>query len=109
MPVYPGALRVAEYPLAQNRLAIWISVAMTCLAENREPVDGSQSESGSGSDLHAGKRLGGLRRGDAFVHRGRFTGPAGESREGRGGSTGRHCNPSIRGAMAASDAVLAVE
>jgi hypothetical protein len=47
---------------------------MTSLAEDRKPGDGLPFESGSGSDLHAGKRLGGLRRRDAFVQRGRFTG-----------------------------------
>jgi hypothetical protein len=58
---------------------------MTSLAEDRKPGDGSAFESGSGPDLHAGKRLGGLRRRDALVQRGLFTGPAGESREGCGG------------------------
>src|SRR4051794_27465776 len=86
VPYLVYSFRVADHLLAQNRLAIWIFVVMTALAEDRKPGDGSPSKSGSGSDLHAGKRLGGLRRGNAFVQRGRRRSMVRTTRRGAGES-----------------------
>jgi len=54
---------VADHPLAQNRRAIWIPVLMTSRYRMQETRrTGSRSDSGLGSDLHFGKRLGAVRR-----------------------------------------------